>query len=243
MFRLERNGEQVRLVLDRPDSRNAISAESWAELEDRLDEVARSDARMLVLLAEGPSFCAGADLGDFPRLRQAPDGPERLRTSLRRALDALANLSIPTLSWIKGDCYGAGVALALACDIRVAGPAARFAITPALLGLAFPQPDLLRLVELVGRGQASRLLFTAEAVNSREAARIGLVELVVDDGVEFEKIAASILANSARSIAALKQGIRLAAEGQAQDFGQDAVFDSLLMSEGFEQRLNALTRK
>ena len=138
--------------------------------------VAASDVRLLVVTGAGDAFCAGADLGDFAAMRGDEAAVARFREDMRAALDALRALAIPTIAVIEGPCYGAGVALAMACDIRMARLGARFAITPAKIGIAFPQEDVHRLVALVGPGQAARLLFTAETIDGDEAKRIGLVD-------------------------------------------------------------------
>jgi enoyl-CoA hydratase/carnithine racemase len=129
----------------------------------------------------------------------------------------------------------------MACDLRVAGEGARFAITPAKFGIAYPQEDVARLVSLVGPGQASRLLLGAGVVDSSEAARIGLVELLESDlEPAVEALAQAMLANSAESIAMLKRSIRLAAGGVSRDEGQDRGFDALFGSSDFKDRLSAL---
>ena len=221
MFRLTQDGDVVRLVLDRPEARNAIPAAGWRELERVLATV---EGRLLVVSGAGGAFCAGADLGDLPALRRA---------DMRAALDALRDLAMPTIARIDGACYGAGVALAMACDLRVAGPDARFAITPARIGVSYPQEDVHRLVALVGPGQAARLLFTAGTIDGAEAIRTGLAELAALDE-------AAILANDRASLAALKQAIAL---GVRSDREQDRRFDELIAGEALARRLEALRGK
>ena len=224
MFRLNHDGEVARLTLDRPEARNAIPAAGWGELE-RL--IATVEGRLLVVSGAGGAFCAGADLGDLPDLRRA---------EMRAALDALRDLAMPTVARIDGACFGAGVALALACDLRVAGPDARFAITPAKIGVSYPQEDVHRLVALVGPGQAARLLFTAESIDGAEAIRIGLAELASLDE-------AAILANDRASLAELKSAVALAAQGVRSDPEQDRRFDALIAGDALARRLEALRRK
>jgi enoyl-CoA hydratase/carnithine racemase len=240
MFRLERNDDYARLILDRPEVRNAIPAAGWAALSEKLEVVAASDVRMMVVTGAGDTFCAGADLGDFAAMRGNEETAARFRRDMRAALDALRALAIPTLALIEGHCFGAGVALALACDIRMARLGAKFAITPAKLGIGFPQEDVHRLVALVGPGQAARLLFTAETIGGDEARRIGLVDYYCHS--ESDVIEA-IVANDAASLAVLKQAIALAGEGVRKDEGQDARFDALLAGDEMARRLEALRRK
>jgi enoyl-CoA hydratase/carnithine racemase len=241
MFDLTLEGPVARLRLNRPDARNAIPVRDWALLTHRCGEAARSGARLLVVSGSEQAFCAGADLQDFPSFAADPRATSAFRLMMRTALDALRDLPMATIAAVEGPCYGAGVALALACDLRIAGEGARFAITPAKFGISYPQEDVARLVALVGPGQASRLLLGAVAVDSAEAARIGLVELAsADVAGAIEELAASIVANSAESVAVLKRAIRLAGEGTASDREQDRRFDALFGSPEFRERLAAL---
>lgn len=237
MFRLEHDEGMARLTLDRPKARNAIPAQGWSELAATLDEVRVSQARLLILAGAGGVFSAGADLGDFAEMRDDEAARVAFRVSMREAIEMLRDLEIPTIAWIEGPCYGAAVALAMACDLRVAAASASFAITPAKIGISYPQEDVHRLVELVGAGQASRLLFTALAIDSAEAHRIGLVDLVADD---VEPLAEAILGNDGESLKVLKLAIRLAAQGRRRDEGQDRRFDALIGGEGMARRLEAL---
>jgi len=241
MFDLTLDGPVARLRLDRPEARNAIPARDWALLAHRCGEAVRSGARLLILSGTEQAFCAGADLEDFPAFAADPKATSAFRTMMRTGLEALRDLPIATIAAIEGPCYGAGVALAMACDIRVAGEGARFAITPAKFGISYPQEDVARLVALVGPGQASRLLLGTVTVDPAEAARIGLVELAAADiGLAVEELTAALLANSGESIAALKMAIRLAGQGLTRDDRQDRSFDALFGSADFRDRLAAL---
>ena len=134
----------------------------------RLARCALGDARLLVVTGDGGAFCAGADLADFAAMRGDERRSRASATTMRAALDALRDLADPDASpLIEGACYGAGVALAMACDLRIAAAGARFAITPAKIGISYPQEDVHRLVALVGPGQAARLLFTAASHRRR----------------------------------------------------------------------------
>lgn len=234
MFRLTRDGDVARLTLDRPEARNAIPLTGWADITRLLATL--GDARLLIIAGEN-GFCAGADLADFATMRGNEGLIAQFRMSMREALDALRILPIPTIALIEGACYGAGVALAMACDLRIAAADARFAITPAKIGISYPQEDVHRLVELIGPGQAARLLFTALAIDGAEATRIGLVELVDADPAA---LVSAILANDRDSLATLKRGLAL---GRRADAGQDAAFDALIAGPALAARLEALRRK
>jgi enoyl-CoA hydratase/carnithine racemase len=240
MFRLEISQGCARLILDRPEARNAIPAAGWNALAAQLGAADGSGARLLVVTGAGGTFCAGADLADFAAMRADPAAIARFREEMRAALDRLAALPIPAIALIEGHCYGAGVALAMACDIRIAAPDAAFAITPARIGISYPQEDVHRLVALVGPGQAARLLFGGEAVDGEEARRIGLVEANMP--AETALIEA-ILANESESLAALKQAIARAGAGVRSDPEADRRFDALIGGEALARRLEALRRK
>lgn len=241
MFDLIFDGAVARLRLDRPEARNAIPVRGWTRLAEACAEAVRSGARLLILGGTEEAFCAGADLADFPAFAADPGAAAAFRLVMRKGLDSLRDAPLATVAAIEGPCYGAGVALAMACDLRVAGEGARFAITPARFGISYPQEDVARLVALVGPGQASRLLLGAGSIDAAEAARIGLVELAVPDvGSTIGELAGAILANSAESVAVLKRAIRLAAGGAVRDDEQDRRFDALFGSADFAERLAAL---
>ncbi len=241
MFDLTTGADVARLTLSRPKTRNAIPLEGWSGLADAAEEAVRSGARVLILAgAPGGAFCSGADVGAFGRFREDEAARSHFREAIRGGLGRLRALPIPTIALVEGAAYGAGVAVAMACDIRIAGPGARFAITPAKLGISYPQEDVHRLVSLVGPGQAARLLMSAGSIDGAEAVRIGLADLFADDpAAEAARLAAAIAANDAKSLRVLKRAIRLAAAGVAEDAEQDRAFDALLGSDALVERLAA----
>jgi enoyl-CoA hydratase/carnithine racemase len=240
MFKLTINSGVARLTLGRPEARNAIPVAQWRPLGAAAREAEAGGVRLLVLQGAGTAFCAGADLKDFPAMHRDPAAAAEFRQAMRDGIEAFAALSIPTVALIEGPCFGAGVALAMACDLRFAGAQARFAITPAKYGISYPQEDVARLVRLVGPGQAARLLLGAGTIDAAEAMRIGLVEGGID---KAEPFIAATLANSQASIASLKRGIALAAGGRAQDEEQDRTFDTLIAGDELAAKLAALRPK
>lgn len=242
MFELNVIDGVARLALDRPDARNAVPLAGWAALAAKAKEAVAAGAHLLIVSGvPGGTFCAGADISDFPSFQADPTARTAFREAIRHGLDTLRDLPIPTIALVEGACYGAGVALAIACDMRVAGAGAQFAITPAKLGIGYPQEDVHRLVSLVGPGQAARLLFGAQSIDAAEAAGIGLAECGPEDDAEgaVMRLAATIAANDPESVRVLKRGIGLAATGVRQDDGQDQAFDALLGSDALAARLTA----
>lgn len=243
MFEQTLRGEIAVLRLHRPEVRNAVPLGGWTELGDRVETLIAEGARALIVagVPDG-AFCAGADLSEFGTFAEDEGARARFRQDMRSGLDRLRDAPIPTVAMIEGAAFGAGLALAMACDIRLAGPNAQLAATPAKLGISYPQEDVHRLVSLVGQGQAARLLLSAGGIDGREAERIGLVDRFFESDLEGEALilAGQMIANDPDSLRVLKRGIRLAAAGTMTDAEQDRSFDVLLGSDALTRRLNAL---
>jgi enoyl-CoA hydratase/carnithine racemase len=231
------------ITLAGPATRNALSLAGWAALADTVAQIGAARPRAVLLRAgHAGMFCAGSDLREIALL--ADDAARRapFRRAMRDALEPLCRLPMPVIAAIDGDCFGAGVALALAADVRVAGPRAVFAITPAKLGITYPQEDVARLVTLVGPGQAARLLYAAVPIDAAEAARIGLVEIAADDapGAALD-LARMMAAQSPASAAALKRAVRTAPRGH--DPALDAAFDAAFGGADFREGLAAFRER
>lgn len=238
MMKLSLEGGIARLRLSRPEVRNAIPVAGWHMLAERVAEAADAGARLLLVTGEGPAFSAGADIAEFPSMIEDAERRTAFHTAMRTGIEAVAEAAMPTAAVIEGPCYGAAVALAMACDLRIAGPQAAFAITPAKFGISYPQEDVHRLVSLVGPGQASRLLLTAERIDAAEAARIGLVDILAEDpAAAAARTAEAVLAGSGASHADLRRAIRLASAGVRSDTEQDRRFEALFGSEELARRL------
>ena len=231
------------LALDAPATRNALPMAGWQALLAAVEAIAAQAPRAVVLCAAGAAmFCSGSDLREIAGLADDAAARGPFRQAMRAALEGLAQLPMPVIAAIDGDCFGAGVALALAADVRVAGPRAVFAITPAKLGITYPQEDIARLVTLVGPGQAARLLYGATRIDAAEAARIGLVEVLADDALaEANVLAQAIAALCPASLTALKQAVARAPAGH--DPALDSAFDQAFAGDDFREGLAAFRER
>ena len=238
MFIIDSIDRTARISLDRPQARNAIAIHQWAMLSDAIAQVAASDARVLIVRSMAPNiFCSGADIGDLEALGADPAMRTRFRTEMAAAFEALAALPIATIAAIEGGCYGAGVALALACDIRIAGPKASFGITPAKVGIVYPASDVARLKALVGPGQAARLLSSGMTIDADQALAIGLVEERAPSAEDAAlALAATIAANSGSSVAGLKRIL-------AGDPAADAMFEDAFGGHDFLEGVAAFRER
>jgi enoyl-CoA hydratase/carnithine racemase len=207
------------LCIDRAEKRNAMTQAMWDQVPGLLEQIAAdSSVRVVLLTSTTPGiFCAGADINELLANKDDADWRAANQAAINRAQHDLARLPIPTIAIIDGDCVGGGTGLAMACDMRVATARARFGITPAKLGLVYPLHDTKLLVDLVGPGQAKRLLFTGELIDAVEALRIGLVEMIKDEPFQF---AALIAAASPHSCGLMKNFVRRILDGQTDDDNQ-----------------------
>jgi enoyl-CoA hydratase/carnithine racemase len=236
-------GHVAEIVLDRAATRNALGMDDWRALAGAIAGAADQGARVLLVRSAVPgTFCAGSDLREIAGLADDAAARPLFRQAMRAAMDPLQHLPIATIAVVEGDCFGAGVALALACDMRIASSRGIFAITPAKLGISYPQEDINRLAAVVGRGQAARLLFGAGRIDATEATRIGLVEMVDEDALGAARaLAAQIAANSPHSVARLKAA--LGDSGEGHDPAHDAAFDEGFGTAPFREGLAAFRER
>ena len=183
--RLETRAAGLRVIrLADPAHRNAVDSVLRDALARAVGDVARdAEARALVVTADGPDFCAGADLIDtFDGAAGRP--LEDVRAGLVRVYDsflALRALAIPTIAAVRGAAIGAGANLALSCDVRVAGRDASFAFSFTRIGLHPGGGATWYLVDALGRGRALSVLLDGETLDAEALLRAGIVERVVDD--------------------------------------------------------------
>jgi enoyl-CoA hydratase len=202
------------IVLDNPGKRNAISLAMWRSLTTALADFAADAAvRCVVIRGQGEAaFCAGADVGEKQGL-----GAEQAQQDTEFALACMRTIREfhkPVLAMITGYCIGAGVAIALSCDIRLAGSGASFGIPAARLGLAYHYHEIKRLTDLVGAARAKQALFTADRMSAERALAIGLIDELVPQAELLSFVTAMvgrIAANAPLTIAAAKHAVDTAA--------------------------------
>lgn len=200
---VEIDGPIAIILIDNPAKRNAMTAAMWQALPTLLAQLEdHPGVRVVVLTGSGDVFCAGADIADLTAIG-AQNGSGSLAVA---AEEALAAFPKPTIAAVNGDCIGGGCQLALACDIRLAVPHARFGITPAKLGIVYPAQSIRRLVRLAGVSTAQWLLLTASLVSAEEAWSMRLVHDVTEHLEErVEEVAETLAARSLLSQVAMKE--------------------------------------
>jgi methylglutaconyl-CoA hydratase len=168
------------VTLNRPDVRNAFNEHVIAELALAFDELGRNElVRAIVLAANGPAFCAGADLNWMKKM--AGYSHSENQEDAMRLADMLRTIYLcpkPVVAKVQGDCYAGGMGLVAACDIAVAADAANFCLSEVKLGL-IPATISPYVIKAMGENAARRYFLTAERFGAAEAHRIGFVHEVV----------------------------------------------------------------
>lgn len=180
---VERSGGVVTVTLNRPEKKNAANAEMWQALRRTFDEVRdRREDRVLVITGAGGDFCSGADIADPAGVSGDPSAPhlERMRFLGTVAL-ALHELPKPTVAKIRGIAAGAGLSLALGCDLTVAADTARVSVIFGRRGLSLDFGASWLLPRLIGLHRARELAYFGDILPAGEAAAMGLLNRVVPE--------------------------------------------------------------
>ncbi len=178
---VERTGGVVTVTMNRPARKNAANGTMWRELLDTFDDVAtdRHD-RVMVLTGAGDAFCSGADLGEASNVAGRPGDPFLVQM---RALGDVAlrlhRFPKPTIAKVGGIAAGAGMSMALGCDLIVASDSARFSQIFSKRGLSIDFGASWLLPRLIGLHRAKELAFLADIIDAEQAAEFGLVNRVV----------------------------------------------------------------
>jgi len=210
-IRWEVEGAVGLATIDRPERRNALNAELCGDLDERLES--NPGLRAIVIGGSGDkAFCAGADLG-----RRADDvgglhhgGGDSFRPAFEKLLDTIIAYPAPVVAAVNGAALGAGLQLAVACDLRVASPGATFGVPAARLGILLSAANVARLATLVGQSMARDLLLTARVLSVDEAEHAGLVQRRASDAFRAARALAAELASLAPlSVAGHKRALNL----------------------------------
>lgn len=233
-------------TFNRPEARNAMTFAMYRRLVEICDHVdAESSIRVLVIQGAGGTFVAGTDIAQFQSLRtpqDAIDYEERIASAISR-LEAVQK---PTVAAIEGFAVGGGLLLALACDLRIATPGARFGVPIArTLGNCLAPGSLARLVNLVGPSVAKELIYLARLAEGPEAKALGLVNELVDPDrfpARVAELAAQIAAHAPLTLWATKEAIRRLQTSRPVEGGEDLILRAY-MSEDFREGVSAFLAK
>ncbi len=232
------------LTLNRPEVRNALRFQTFAEIEDA---VLGLSARVLIVTGADPAFCSGdavrAIMGSGeqrPRVLHSP--------RLTPAADAFLYTDIPVIAAVNGAAVGWGMELALMADFRVVSDRARFGELFVKRGLVSDPAGLGRLAQLVGREKAAELLMTGDLIDAAEAERIGLVGKVVPHEelmAAARELAGRIAANPPLAVQAIKSGLRRALDPDWATLGRwvSETLDRLFQTEDHREGVRSFLEK
>jgi enoyl-CoA hydratase len=229
LIRWELAHEHVGLAtIARPERRNALSAELCDDLRGHFGDA--DGLRAVVLTGEGVAFCAGADIA-----RRAQDtggldhgGGDSFRPAFEQVLDAIVDFPAPVIAAVNGAALGAGMQLAVACDLRVVAPGAALGIPAAKLGVLLSAANIRRLAVLMGQGPARDILLTGRTMSVEEAQRHGFVQQVSDDPLaDALDLAQSIAALAPLSVRGHKRALNLVAARTDLDDATTATIQAL----------------
>ena len=228
-LRSEDRGPTRWLILDRVERKNAVPPQGWSDLRDAFSEFESSEQRVLVLTGAGGAFCSGADLDPAARTESGVVANRRRMQRVGEAAMALHRLSKPSVALVDGIAAGAGMNLALGCDLVVATTRARFSEIFVQRGLTVDFGGTWLLPRLVGLQRAKELSLTGRIIDADEALAIGLVLEVIEASAidqRMEELTSSLAAGAPVAQMFTKQNLNhslqfdfaqaLAAEGQAQ---------------------------
>ncbi len=220
-LRIEMAGPVARITLNRPEVRNAFNDEVIAQLKAAFEDVgSRAEVRAVVLAAEGPAFCAGADLNwmrrmaDYTREENLADAGE-----LAAMLRTIYECPKPTIARVQGDVFAGGTGLVAACDVAVSLDSATYCLSEVKLGL-IPATISPYVIRAMGARAAHRYFLTAERFSAAEAHRIGFVHEIASSAGELDaKVDGFVKAFLAASPNALKACKRLVQDVAEREIG------------------------
>ncbi len=244
---VEQQGAIVWVTFNRPQARNAMTFQMYDALVRVCDAVeADPDVRVLVLRGAGDkAFVAGTDISQFQTFtdpQHAIDYESRMDGVIAR----LESVQRPTIAMVRGYAVGGGASLALACDLRIATPDAKFGVPIArTLGNCLSMTNYSRLVDLIGPARTKELIFTAKMIEAADAKTMGLVnEIVEPDAIEARtrEIAESIAANAPITIRVTKEAVRRVLLHRRPPRSEDLILQAY-MSEDFREGVRAFLDK
>ena len=238
---LTQTGAHAALTIFNPARRNAMTLSMWKQLTEAVHEL-DADPRVHLITLQGHegTFVSGADISEFAKVRGSLEEAQAYEAVNGATFDALRRSKTPTVALIEGFCFGGGVGIAAACDMRLASETARFSIPAAKLGLAYPVDGIADLVRLIGPGFTKRMFFTAEPIDAAAALRVGFVEDMATRE-EFEArcktVIATILSRAPMTQRAAKAAIAAVYDGDLREAAMDhaaACFQSDDYQEGWK---------
>src|SRR5205085_706540 len=237
-----------RATFNRPQARNAFTFEMYERLA-QICEQADKERSIKVLVFQGAgdkAFASGTDINQF-RAFKTPEHAIEYETRIDRVLSALEQCRAPTIAAITGACTGGGAGIASCCDLRIGTRTTRMGFPIArTLGNCLSMSSVARLTALIGAARVKDLIFTARLIDAEEAARLGLLNEVVEDFPALQEraqaLATLIAGNAPLTLSATKQALSRLQRRLSREEGEDLIL-MCYMSRDFREGLDAFLNK
>lgn len=247
MIKIEMSDGISRVILNRPQVKNAVTLAMWRELAEIFSSFASDpEVRGVVLKGAGKDFSVGADISEFEKIRDDRQQSAAYELAVDACSAAIASLGKPVIAVISGYCLGGGCHLALACDFRFGDRTATLGIPSARLSIVYGVNSVKRLLALTGVSNAKRILYSADHYQAEQARSMGLIdELHEDAALEAEKFLQRLTSNAPLSIAGAKfmlSGLSMGA-GALDLAAAHRLIDAASDSEDFKEGRRAFAEK
>lgn len=235
-------------TFNRPQARNAFTFAMYERLAE-ICQQADEDRSIKVLVFQGAgekAFAAGTDINQF-RAFKTPEQALEYESRIDRVLTTMERCRVPTLAAISGACTGGGAGIAACCDLRIGTKTTRMGFPIArTLGNCLSMSNISRLTALIGPARVKDLIFTARLIGAEEAASVGLLNEVVEDGAALQKraseLAELIAGNAPLTLNATKQALARLQRRLTREEGEDLIL-MCYMSHDFHEGLDAFLNK
>ena len=250
---VEKNNNTLKLTMNRPERRNALSDDMLNKMLEELNKASFDNSiRAIVLTGSENAFCAGGDVKDMASKDEGSNKNVQQRTrDLRRAMETarlLHQITTPTIALIPGAAAGAGFSLALACDIRIASESAKLTTAFAKVGFPGDFGGSYFLTQMIGTAKARELYYLSEVLSAEKALEIGIVNKVIPDNKfleESDKIVNQIATGPSIAYRYMKTNMNIAELGDLnQSLDNEAMHQTLCrLTEDHQNATKAFVEK
>jgi enoyl-CoA hydratase len=229
---LEKKEGIAKVIINRPEARNALNIEMRKELLQAIEDVKNDNTVTVVILtgAGEKAFVAGADIADFGRMSSLEMLEFCYTLGGQKLMREVEDLDKPVIAAVNGFALGGGCELAMACDIRIASENARFGQTEINIGIIPGGGGTQRLPRLIGMGRAKEMVYTGGIIDAKEAERIGLVNRVVPPDKLEETVMELARKIASKSLLILKYAKRAMNRGMKTDLDSGLAYETQIVS-------------
>ncbi|MEM1380638.1 MAG: enoyl-CoA hydratase-related protein [Pseudomonadota bacterium] len=248
-IRLQINGPIAELIFNKPERRNALCLSMWRAIPTLLTQAVDDPCVSVIIIHGGDAGCfaAGADISEFAEIYATAKHAAESSDILGAGVQAIERCSKPVVAAVEGACFGGGVSIAAACDLRFVAENSKFGVTPGKLGLLYSPADTRRLIRMVGLAHAKDLLFSGRIISFDEAKTMGIVDHHVPAGGalsaahEWATTVATTAQSSVRATKAMITGLE--AGWSDDEASARELFLKALSGEDFKEGYNAFLEK